>query len=149
MGYEVIDGFISLLEDKFNNEGKNKFFPHQVFHTVLDEKISRLKKGEPSKLTKMVDSDSIKDNWNNTWERLFSSINVYDNYCILIVVDKIVKHWLLIIHTMWVRFSTWLKTWEIVPSTGVILLMSKILILNDKQTKSIVDTLPVGMLRNW
>jgi hypothetical protein len=62
MGCEVINGFMSLLEEKFNNEGKNKFFPHQFFYTVLDEKISRLKKGEPSKLTKMVNSDSNKNN---------------------------------------------------------------------------------------
>jgi hypothetical protein len=71
MGCEVINGFMSLLEDKFNNEGKNKFFPHQFFHTVSDEKISRLKKGDPSKLTKIINSDSLKDHWSNTWERFF------------------------------------------------------------------------------
>jgi hypothetical protein len=27
-GCKVINGFMSLLEEKFNNEGKNKFFPH-------------------------------------------------------------------------------------------------------------------------
>jgi hypothetical protein len=47
MGCEVINGFMSWLKEKFNNEGKNKFFPHQFFHTVLDEKISRINKGEP------------------------------------------------------------------------------------------------------
>jgi hypothetical protein len=41
MGCEVINAFMHLLEEKFNNEGKNKFFSHQFFPTVLDEKMSR------------------------------------------------------------------------------------------------------------
>jgi hypothetical protein len=77
------------LEEKFNNEGKNKFFSHQFFSTVLDEKMSRSNADVPSRLTKMAHIN--KGNWNNTWERLFFPINVWDNHWILIVLDKTTK----------------------------------------------------------
>jgi hypothetical protein len=73
----------------------------------------------------------------------------------LIIADKSVKQVIvfdslaLVINTIWVRFSTWLKKWNIVPLTGESLLMTKILIFNNKWTMSIADTLSVGMLRNW
>ena len=35
MGCEVINGFMHLLEEKYNNMGKNKFFSHQFFPTVF------------------------------------------------------------------------------------------------------------------
>jgi hypothetical protein len=41
MGCEVINGFMFLLREQFNNGGKNRFFPNQFFPAVLDEKISR------------------------------------------------------------------------------------------------------------
>jgi hypothetical protein len=43
MGCEVINGFMSLLEEIFNNEDKNKFNSQQFFDIILDEKISRFK----------------------------------------------------------------------------------------------------------
>jgi Ulp1 family protease len=89
MGCEVINGFMHLLEEKYNNMGKNKFFSHQFFSTVLDEKMSRSNADVPSRLTKMANTN--KDNWNNTWERLFFPINVWDNHWILIVLDKTTK----------------------------------------------------------
>jgi Ulp1 family protease len=89
MGCEVINGFMHLLEEKYNNMGKNKFFSHQFFPTVLDEKMSRSNADVPSRLTKMANTN--KDNWNNTWERLFFPINVWDNHWILIVLDKTTK----------------------------------------------------------
>ncbi len=57
----------------------------------MDEKISRFNKGEPSKLIKYVSDNFIKYYWNNTWERLFFPINVYDDHWMLIVLDKTVK----------------------------------------------------------
>ncbi len=89
MGCEVINGFMDLLEEKYNNMGKNKSFYHQFFHTVLDEKMSRSKTDVPLKLTKMVNHN--KDNWNNTWERIFFPINIWDNHWILIVLNKTMK----------------------------------------------------------
>jgi hypothetical protein len=46
MGCEVINRFMHLLREQFDNCGKNRFFPTQFFPTVLDEKISRSKQGE-------------------------------------------------------------------------------------------------------
>jgi hypothetical protein len=89
MGCEVINGFMHLLEEKYNNMGKNKFFSHQFFPTVLDEKMSRSNTDVPSKLTKMVNDN--KDNWNKIWERLFFPVHVWPNHWILIVLDKTVK----------------------------------------------------------
>jgi hypothetical protein len=42
MGCEVINGFMFMLREQFNNGGKNRFFPTQFFPTVLDEKVSRM-----------------------------------------------------------------------------------------------------------
>jgi hypothetical protein len=39
----------------------------------------------------MVDSGSIKDNWNNTWDGLFLPLNVHNNNWILIAADKCLK----------------------------------------------------------
>jgi hypothetical protein len=61
MGCEVINGFMSLLKEKINKGGKNKFYLHQFFHIFLDEKISRFNKGEQPKLTQYVNNISIKD----------------------------------------------------------------------------------------
>jgi hypothetical protein len=66
MDCEVINGFMFLLREQFNNGGKNCFFPTQFFPAVLDEKISRSKQGEQSKLTNFVNSN--KDEWMNNWE---------------------------------------------------------------------------------
>ena len=68
MGCEVINGFMHLLREQFNNGSKNIFFPTQFFPNVLDEKISRSKQGEQSKLTNYVNSN--KDEWKNNWEEL-------------------------------------------------------------------------------
>jgi len=68
MGCEVINGFMHLLREQFNNGSKNIFFPTQFFPNVLDEKISRSKQGEQSKLTNHVNSN--KDEWKNNWEEL-------------------------------------------------------------------------------
>jgi Ulp1 family protease len=84
MGCEVINGFMHLLREQFNNGGKNCFFPTQFFHTILDEKISRSKQGEELQLTN-------KDEWKNNWEELHFPINVHDNHWILILVDKPAK----------------------------------------------------------
>jgi len=42
MGCEVINGFMFMLREQFNNGGKNHFFPTQFSPTVLDEKVSRM-----------------------------------------------------------------------------------------------------------
>ncbi len=52
-----------------NQGGKNRFFPTQFFPAVFDEKISRSKQGEQSKLTNFVNSN--KDEWKNNWEELY------------------------------------------------------------------------------
>jgi hypothetical protein len=59
-------------------KAKKKFDPHQFFHIVSEEKISRFNKGDHSKLTQFVSKNSIKDDWNNTWGRLSFPINVYN-----------------------------------------------------------------------
>jgi Ulp1 family protease len=89
MGCEVINGFTFLLREQFNNGGKNRFFPTQFFPAVFDEKISRSKQGEQSKLTNFVNSN--KDEWKNNWEELYFPINVHGNHWSLILVDKPVK----------------------------------------------------------
>jgi hypothetical protein len=89
MGYEVINGFMFLLREQFNNGGKNHFFPAQFFPAVFDEKISRSKQGEQSKLTNFVNSN--KDEWKNNWEELYFPINVHGNHWILILVDEPAK----------------------------------------------------------
>jgi Ulp1 family protease len=89
MGCEVINGFMFLLREQFNNGGKNRFFPTQFFPAIFDEKISRSKQGEQSKLTNFVNSN--KDEWKNNWEELYFPINVHDNHWILILVDKPAK----------------------------------------------------------
>jgi hypothetical protein len=71
IGCEVINGFMFLLREQFNNGGKNHFFPTQFFPAVLDEKISRSKQGEQSQLTNFVNSN--KNEWKNYWEKLFSN----------------------------------------------------------------------------
>jgi hypothetical protein len=99
MGCEVIKGFMFLLREKFNNGGKNCFFPTQFFPAVLDEKISRSKQWEQSKLTncdyKAVMKDIredilcsiieqrivIGDNKQKIWEILLTRImNSAENY---------------------------------------------------------------------
>jgi hypothetical protein len=89
MGCAVINGFMFLLREQFNNGGKSRFFPTQFFPAVLDGKILISKKEEQSTLTNFVISN--KDVWENTWEKLYSPINVYGNHWILIVVDKLLK----------------------------------------------------------
>jgi len=89
MGCEVINGFMHLLREQFNNGGKNHFFPTQFFPTVLDEKISRSKQGDQSQLTNYINLN--KDEWKNNWEELYFPINVHDNHWILILVDKPAK----------------------------------------------------------
>jgi hypothetical protein len=75
MGCEVINRFMFLLREQFNNGGKNCFFPTQFFPAVLDEKISTSKQGEQSKLTDFVNSN--KDEWKNNWEKFYFPNNVY------------------------------------------------------------------------
>jgi hypothetical protein len=89
LGCEVINGSMHLLREQFDNGGKNRFFPTQFFPTVIDEKISRSKQGEQSKLTNFVNSN--KDEWKNNWEELYFPIIVHDNHWILILVDKPAK----------------------------------------------------------
>jgi Ulp1 family protease len=69
-------------------------------------------------LTKIVNSNSIKDKWNNTWKRLIFPINVYNNHWILIVVDKIVKQ-VMVFDSLAMsnqchedKVLTWLKQWS-------------------------------------
>jgi hypothetical protein len=66
MGCEAINGFMFLLREQFNNDGKNFFFLIQFFPVVFDEKISRSKQGEQFQLTHFVNSN--KDEWKNNWE---------------------------------------------------------------------------------
>jgi hypothetical protein len=66
MGCEVINRFLQLFREQFDNIGKNCFFPTQFFPTVLDEKISRSKHGEQSQLTNYVNLN--KDEWKNNRE---------------------------------------------------------------------------------
>jgi Ulp1 family protease len=89
MGCEVINGFMHLLREQFNNGGKNHFFPTQFFPVVLYEKISRSKLGEQLQLTNYVHLN--KDEWKNNWEELYFPINVHGNHWILILVDKLAK----------------------------------------------------------
>jgi hypothetical protein len=89
MGCEAINGFMFLLREQFNNDGKNFFFLTQFFPVVLDEKISRSKQGEQLQLTNFVNSN--KDEWKNNWEKLYFPINVHGNHWSLILVDKLVK----------------------------------------------------------
>ncbi len=56
------------------------FFPEKGFPAVFDEKISRSKQGEQSKLTNFVNSN--KDEWKNNWEEgRVCSCCIYTRYC--------------------------------------------------------------------
>jgi hypothetical protein len=37
-GCDVINGYMHLLEETYNNGGKNKFFAHQFFINVIEDK---------------------------------------------------------------------------------------------------------------
>jgi Ulp1 family protease len=153
MGCEVINGFMDLLEEKYNNMGKNKFFSHQFFHTVLDEKMSRSNADVPSKLTKMVNDN--KDNWNKIWERLFFPVHVMPDHWILIVLDKTTKQVMVFdsvnksnqyqakkILNLVNKMEGSTAEWSIITN-------ERALTFNDKVMQFIAATSPVGMLGNW
>jgi hypothetical protein len=39
-GCDVINGYMHLLEKTYNNGGKNKFFAHQFFINVIEDKAT-------------------------------------------------------------------------------------------------------------
>jgi hypothetical protein len=40
MGCDVINGYMHFLEETYNNGGKNKFFAHQFFINVIEDKAT-------------------------------------------------------------------------------------------------------------
>ena len=51
-GCEVINGYIHLLQKEFSDGGKNQFFDHNFFETVVNQDI-KLLNGELSKIDRL------------------------------------------------------------------------------------------------
>jgi Ulp1 family protease len=78
MGCEIANGYMHLLEETYNNGGKNKFFAHQFFIGVLEDEMT---------FERVVNKQDFKKDWAK-WEKLFFPTQHNDHW-LLIVADKV------------------------------------------------------------
>jgi hypothetical protein len=78
MGCDVINGYMHFLEETYNNGGKNKFFAHQFFINVIEDKAT---------FEKVVSKWDVKKGWAK-WEKLFFPLQ-HNKHWFLIVADKV------------------------------------------------------------
>jgi Ulp1 family protease len=88
-GCKVVNGYMHLLEETYNNDEKNKFFAHQFFPTVLESAWDAEQKKKGTPFEKLVQSDEFKKDWAK-WEKLHFPMHKNDHW-FLIVADKAKK----------------------------------------------------------
>jgi hypothetical protein len=76
-GCDIVNGYMHLLEETYNNGGKNRFFPHQFFINVMNK----------ATFERVVSKRDFKKGWAK-WEKLFFPIQ-HNNHWFLIVADKV------------------------------------------------------------